>query len=414
MNRLATNRRCLSPRESRRGSVSGALVVGLVVGIGLMAISLNVGQVYQTRDQLKLACEAAALAGAAELLDESKVYGVEDQQTDYLAARLAAQTIAGRHLIHGQPLSLDANVGNDPAGDILIGHTPSPGAMFQPVLPHDGRGRCNAIVVSAYRHANRGNAAGMWFGHLFGSPTANISCSAQACIDHRVIGFRPKGATAAPVLPILLEGKSWHDQRQGARTQWNDRFTINYQTNEHREGADGVIELEFRCPLGESGASASSAASGTQAQHGRCALFVTGGNHADTQVVYRQCQTGFVQNELQPWNGQLVIPREGELNVTALENAEQYYSDSLWAIRGQRRVFPLCVPYEQAGQGGRWAITEFVAGVVVDSYVDFSQSPRQLVVCVQPGVIATSTAVTDPSAAEHPSIAKLLLTHSSN
>jgi hypothetical protein len=394
--------------------MSGALVVGLVVGVGVMALTLNVGKVYQTHDQLKLACEAAALAGAAELIDESTIHGVNDQQGDILAARFAAQRIASRHLIEGQPLNLDPNVTNLPIGDITVGYTPYPGHLGQPVLLSDAKGRCNSVTVTASRHQARGNPVSLLFGGLFGSPTANVSCSAQACIDSRVVGFRPKGATGAPIVPILLESKSWYDQRQGTLTQWNDRYSVNPETNVHSEGPDGVIEIEFRCPLGDSSAGSNPAGSPANSTVGRCALFVAGGNHADVQMVYRQCETGFAQSELQPWNGELIVPKDGELNVVALERAEQYYSDGLWAIRGQRRVFPLCVPYEQAGQGGRWAITEFVGGVVVDAYVDFSQTPRQLVVCVQPGVIATSTAVTDPNADEHPSIAKLLLTHSSN
>lgn len=414
MNRLASNR-CRRPSHSlRRGTASGALVAGLVVGVGIVALTLNVGHVYHTRDQLQLACEAAALAGAAELIDESTIYGVDDQTGDQLAARFAAQTIASRHTIAGQPLALDVNVNNMADGDITLGYTPQPGATYQPLFPHDSRGKCNSIEVHARRHQARGNPVALWFGGLFGSPTANVACSARACIDQRVIGFRPKGQTAAPIVPILLENESWHRQRQGTITQWNDRFTVNYDTHQQSDGPDGLIEMEFRCPLDESSTSSNPLGQATNATYGRCALLAAGGNHNDVTLVDRQCQAGFAQQELQPWNGELIVPRGGELNVTALESAEQIYSDSLWAIRGQRRVFALCTPYEQAGQGGRWAITEFVGGVVVDSYVDFSQSPRQLVLCVQPGVIATSTAVTDPTADEHPSIAKLLLTHTSN
>jgi hypothetical protein len=52
---------------------------------------------------------------------------------------------------------------------------------------------------------------------------------------------------------------------------------------------------------------------------------------------------------------------------------------------------------------------EFAAGIVVDAYVDEQAKPQQLVICVEPTVMATSTAVCRPGIQPNPWIAKLLL-----
>ena len=414
MNSADNRRRQL---RARRGIASGMLVLGLGVMLGLIAITINVSRLRQVHTQLRSACEAAALAGAAELLDESQLYGTSDQQGDTLAARLQAQTIAAQHAIDGQPLSLDLNLDNAPAGDIQVGCVTHPELLQQPFVPAaQSKAPCNAIVVNGSRHQARGNPVAMWLGGLFGVPTANVSCEARAVIDRRIVGFRPKGLTAVPIMPCLLDAQAWLAQRAQQPTQYTDRFTINQYTNEVVQGGDGIVELEFRCPIG-GGTSTVTTTNGNYLA-GPWALLPAGDNQTDYATIERQCSGGLTANDLADYGGELVVPWGNPLAVEALRRADPNFGDTLWTILGQRRVWALCSTgansensTDSTATGGlsRWSILDFTAGAVVDAWVDRSVQPNQLVIFVQPTLLATSTAVTDSQATENNSIAKLQL-----
>ena len=391
---------------------SGALAMSLVVAVGLAAVSFNLARVNQVCTQMRLACEAAALAGAVELLDEGVLYGLPDQQGDIMAARAEAQHIAAQHVIDGKPLVLDLNTNNVPNGDIVVGLVADPMVLTAPFMPQAAKETCNAIVVQATRLSSERNGLPLWFGAAMGVPDADLVCQARASLDYRVVGFRPRAGGSIPVMPILVEQEGWNDQRKGSITPWNDRFAVNHHNGKLSAAPDGLVEIELRIPLGSTGSAGNSAAdangnSGNTPRGARAALMPIGGNDVNLSTFQRQCLFGLSTAELQPCGGELSTTTDGTLDLPAVEAADASWTEALWQMRGQKRVWPLCVAGDASS--GRWTMIDFAAGIVVDAYIDEQAKPQQLVICVEPTVMATSTALCRPGIPPNPWIAKLLL-----
>src|SRR5258707_1253927 len=107
-------RRARRAATSRRGFASGLVLVMLVFLAGFVALGLNVSRLSQVQAQLRAVCQASALAGAGELLDEGFCAGVADQRDDVLAARDAARLTALRNFVDGRPVDLNPNIDNAP------------------------------------------------------------------------------------------------------------------------------------------------------------------------------------------------------------------------------------------------------------------------------------------------------------
>jgi hypothetical protein len=102
----------------------------------------------QRRAELQSVADAAALAAVQIVSDD-------DPGTSWANTRTEAITVAGRNLVAGAPLELDANWGNAETGDIVIGSWDRLERVFTPssvdahVVPvHD------AVLVRARRTAS--------------------------------------------------------------------------------------------------------------------------------------------------------------------------------------------------------------------------------------------------------------------
>ena len=98
-------------QQRRRGVVVVQVAVVLTLLLGFVALTIDVGTMYNAKAELQLAADSAALAGAAVLLTES---GVDPE-----ASISVAQSIAGAHQAAGGPVTLAT-------GDIEIGRYSNP------------------------------------------------------------------------------------------------------------------------------------------------------------------------------------------------------------------------------------------------------------------------------------------------
>lgn len=393
------------PRQhARRGVAVAVLLVSLTTVAAIAAVAWNVGHLYLVRDQMRVACEAAALAGAPELLDEGVLRGEPNAADDVQAARLRAQIVATRNFADGRAVLLDLNWANAPAGDIVAGFVATPTQVLSPLQAWSGTGPVNSLRVQAHRASWRGNAATLWLGRLFGVVDADVVASARATLDYRVVGFRPTPGAAAPLVPLALDLNAWSKQfRNDSQAASQDKYTVDYRAGIVIPGEDGIAELEFRAPL-------NGAATGGDTTNSKPLYGLLLNPAADAAALYRQLLVGVHSADLQVLGGELSIAPGGAVALPTFGEFDAAWVERLIAIRGQTRVWPLGTPMSETSGSPPVAVENFVAAVLVDARIDTVNQPPAIVVTLQPALLATSTALIRDGAAGNPFIAKLMVT----
>jgi Flp pilus assembly protein TadG len=176
--------RCLTVRDSscgssssshRRGAALVLVALLMLVLIGFLGLSLDVAHVRTSAQELQAAADAAALAAV-------QLVSADDPSMSWPKTRNEAIAVAGKNLVAGAPLVLDANWGNWEQGDIVIGSWDRLEQVFVPssvdahVTPvHD------AVLVRARRtaHSSSGSLE-LYFGRIFGVHSSEVSRTAIA------------------------------------------------------------------------------------------------------------------------------------------------------------------------------------------------------------------------------------------
>lgn len=164
----------MTPHHARGAVAIVAALVLMVLG-GLAALAINTGHVMSVRNQAQNAVDAAALAGAAEL---------DGTPGKFPTARTFAQQFGELHATDRMQVRLDLNIGNDAAGDIVLGlwdlGEPNKAVAF---TPYDGLGSpraVNAVHVRYGRTPERGNALPVFLSTFLSQQEAGVSAEAVA------------------------------------------------------------------------------------------------------------------------------------------------------------------------------------------------------------------------------------------
>lgn len=161
-----TQLRRRNEQQARRGVVVVQVAVVLTLLLGFVALTIDVGTMYNTKAELQLAADSAALAGAAVLLTES---GVNPE-----ASISVAQSIAGAHQAAGEPVTLAT-------GDIEIGRYSNPLDLTAEFIPMTDN-TANTVWVTAAREEAEGNGVGLLFAGVFGRDVTTITAKAAASL----------------------------------------------------------------------------------------------------------------------------------------------------------------------------------------------------------------------------------------
>lgn len=150
-------------RNSRHRKRGLALILTMLIGmilVGIVGLALDTGFVLLVGHQLQNAADAAALAGALRVSFDIT------SDTQQAAADIALLNSAGR-----QPVELQLNDSNDPAGDIVIGRFDRDTRVFTPTLSAP-----NAVKVVARRtESSLGGPVPIFFGPVFGVEHINTT-----------------------------------------------------------------------------------------------------------------------------------------------------------------------------------------------------------------------------------------------
>ncbi len=160
-----------SPREL--GAITPILAVGLALALGLMAMTIDLGQLFVGKNELQNIADAAALAGAKKLIQ------AKDPANPWLAAVYCSEAITTAQAVAGENRSFGATMtvtGTDVTlgqWDLTTGSFSRTGCSSDPL-------NVTAIQVTVRRDGTDNPQLSTFFGGLLGVPEMSTSATAVA------------------------------------------------------------------------------------------------------------------------------------------------------------------------------------------------------------------------------------------
>jgi len=160
----------------RKAIVAVQVAVVLVVLLGMAALCVDVGAMYNARSDLQRTADSAALAAAARLADW-------DNGPPLDAARATAIQFAEYNTVLGQSVTLD------PGADIVFG-TAILDAATRTYAFNPGTPLPNAVRIQVRKTSDSPNGAlSLYFANVFGKSSTNIMAEATAMMTPRDIAI---------------------------------------------------------------------------------------------------------------------------------------------------------------------------------------------------------------------------------
>ena len=375
--------------HGRAGTAGVTLLIALPVLLVLIGLVVYIGLLRDVHHEAQGGADAAALAGARLLADDSLLlrnHYHTPMQNRVRQARQMAQTIGQLNFAGDERLNLDLNDSNNPDGDIVIGHLDRPlGGTFTP-LPPDVNNWENALINAVRVTVRRSPLPGLWGGQ---PPQQAIAARATAFLDWRVVGYCPSHDRPIPLMPIALFSDPSRTDLRSWEAQWHqglvDVWSYDGVNRRWQVGADGLPEILQ--PLGESSLAAGPALFlqiGVEDFAGTIQQIQEGIRRAGLERQFGA--GGFVLREDNKVNvpGAAGLPPEGSPTRRVLLEALQNLAST-----GAARLWPLYSEYDTLQGQVR------VSGWTAARLVEIQTPGTHLVLVLQPCVLPHAAAVTE-------------------
>ncbi|MBO0696902.1 MAG: hypothetical protein J2P46_00775 [Zavarzinella sp.] len=193
----------LRTHNHRPGAITPFAAFVLPLLLVMAAFMVDMGHILVTMTELQTASDAAALAGAGELVQPSG-FGGYDQDAASVSAIAAARAQAKAYSAANRAGGVNIDLADD---DIVVGYQASPKADVVPWSP--GQPFPNAVKVVTRRDGLRNSPLPLFIGPAIGTPTWSGHAGATATYmegRYDVTGFQPQVGTATPkLLPIGVD-----------------------------------------------------------------------------------------------------------------------------------------------------------------------------------------------------------------
>jgi len=371
-------------KNRRRGNATAMTLISIPVLLGCAALVIDSGNLYNTRSELQRAADAAALAGAWELLHDSRIAEESGTWEGIPNARQKAAYYAAQNPVQGQPPEVDLNDGNAPDGDILIGYLSDPDNLNQSMdVSNDIY--FNSIRVAVRRDDIRNGPIDTFFANIFGISSVDTRASATAIIRDGVVGFRiPQGQDVnCQMLPFTLKDTKWGELLAGS---WSvgDKYSYDPETGTVTPGPDGILELNLYPGAGEE-----------QLPPGNFGTVDIGSPNNSTADIVRQILHGINAYDLSFFGGELQLgPADNPLILNGDTGLSAAVKDPLEQIKGQPRIIPLFSSVEEPGNNAMYTIVGFAGIRIMNVKLTGAMTKKEVV--IQPAVVADQTAISSP------------------
>jgi Flp pilus assembly protein TadG len=314
----------------------------MVFLLGMAAFAVDVGYAVYVKSQLQNAADAAALAGAAELMQPYVPYSLPLQSAGQKAQILqSAMANAQNRAVALAALNSAGDVASLAVGedDIVCGFLDKH-QQFWPTPP-DSRFP-NSVQVTARRDQQRNSPLPLFLASLFGKPTLDLAATARATAVSEVTTFSPHAGVNGKLLPIALDVRVWN--------QFVQNYTSPASENYVTTGPNGAPQLHiypFSSPEGGFGLVSIGPPSNSTPSYR--AWIDSGPTPADLQYLQTANLLPVASNNPKYWN--------------AASGLHSTLQSNLAGVIGQPRLLPL---YDETlgGSGKGYPIVGF-AGITV-------------------------------------------------
>lgn len=363
------------PRRTGQASLFALIAVPVLLAAVVLVLVLI--RQRDTATELRNAAVASALAAATELADDALLTDDPAALNRLLdRARRAAGDVGSRNLVEGKRLALALPADGKP-GDVVFGrHTPGEVGSFRPI-PRDASptewAKVDAVRLTA-RHPFR----------------EGVFTRVTAVIDRNVVGLRPLPDRPTPLVPVALYDGPHSDDRPAwtaALASGADEFALTPPgPPAFAAGQDGIREVRVRVGWQK-----------PQADGMVCGfpLRLAGGSQ---ERAVEQIATGCSAADFAPIGGEWKLDAGGtraaaggpELFRPNGEDRPLEFFRTL-AATGDVRLWPV---FREFAEDGTAIVIGFTAARVVAA--ERESDTGAVLLTLQPGVIATPTAVTHP------------------
>lgn len=373
--------------SSRNGSVLVLTAAMLVVLLGITALAVDYGYLLVVRRELQNAADAAALAGASQLVDDDALTGQGSMTEEIYQARTKAVAFAQLNQAAMEPVVVDRNDANAPDGDVVVGHLANPYDLSEAMSLSDPD-TFNTVRVTVRRSAVTGNPVRLFFARVLGFSTADVSAAGSATIIQGVKGFRvPPGSENAMILPFALSQEYWNEVvTEGGGS---DQYAYDPETKSVSSGSDDIRELVM-FPLDLFG--------GGSGPSGNFGTVDIGNPNNSTADLCRQIVHGINADDMSYIGGSLEFGPDGILYLNGDTGISAGCKDELASIIGQTRVIPIYQDVYGPGNNATYEIVAFVGIRML--YVKLTGGPSNRRVVVQPAWVSDPTAIPDPTGSQ--------------
>lgn len=360
----------------RTGAIVPLMAILIVFLLGMVAFAVDLGYIAVVQKEMQNAADAAAMAGASQLLDRGALAGIPNQFATATAARDQAQKFSSLNTAGGTALALSRNDANSADGDIVLGYISNPRDMNSPF--NTTATTYNSCRVRPRRVAAQNGSLRLFFGAVLGHGTQDLSATATATYEGAIQGFAMSwaGAPNPKLLPFAYDVNKWRGIFDGTNPDAVDQWTYNPVTRAYAKGTDGIKEVNLYPAKGNA--------------PGNFGTVDIGPANNSTADLSRQILYGPNKADLDAIGGACALGPNGYINLNGDTGISAGVKDDLAAIRGQPRIIPLFEPPVTGnGNNATYKIVGF-AGVVV---LDVQLTGGNKYVTIQPEYVQDPTAL---------------------
>jgi hypothetical protein len=325
----------------------------------MAAFSVDVGYVANAQGELQRSADAAALAGALQMINLSAPGPSFSMTTNISNAGTSAVHYAGLNSVCRSSPTISA------ANDVVVGYISTP-TVPGSAMTYSNPNQYNAVQVSVNRSSTENGEVPLFFGKIFGDQGATAYAQATAAVLTNFSGFQmPSDGSALGVMPFAFDQQSWNALMNGSGP---DQWTYNASNNTVTPGADGVPEGNL-FPQG----------TGSPGNRGTVDI---GTNNNSTSNLNSQILNGLSSSDLAAYGGQLTLNSSGTLTLAGNPGISAGVKSALSSIIGEPRVMPIFSQVSGNGANAQYTIVEFVSVTVLQ--VQLTGSVSSKAVTIQP------------------------------
>jgi Flp pilus assembly protein TadG len=363
-------------RAKRRGTILVLSALMMIVMLAAVAFAVDLGFVFNCRNQMQRCADASAMAATWELIDEQGPEGFSSAAQMEAAARSTAGVYAALNQVTLAEPALAVE-------DVEVGYLAEPSNPNCPLVPASGSTMPNAVRVRIQRTADQNGEVPLYFARTLGQESIPLVTEATAALLNSFGGFKmPADGSNLQMLPFALDVDTWNGLMNGVGT---DLYCYDAESGECIPGSDGILEVNLY-PQG----------TGSPGNRGTVDI---GGSSNSTSDIARQIVEGINSDDMQSLADQgrsLELDENGQLPLNGDTGISAGVKDELEAIIGEPRIIPIFQSVTGPGNNAEYSICMF-AGVRI-MHVKLTGSMSSKKVLIQPCNIVSKGGIPAPGA----------------